>query len=209
MRTLRRLHAKRIGLARPFHPKSGMLPWRRNGDDVDPSLAIDSDVPLPEVPNASTTVSRHPCSFLDEPQFADIMKRFHIVFRFKTGCEYPRSVDGRNAWTTPDSSLSATGRIRVTYKTQDGGARVLDEFVPQESLILCAPGIGKNELAVVVDGLDSGKVVYPSRIARDERKVRMGLYCKLEQKGKKKDEKLYTLNQITRVASLSQDPSTH
>ena len=82
----------------------------------------------------------------------------------------------------------------------------MDEFVPQASLILCSPGVGKGEMALVVEGVDSGKIVFPSRIARDEKKIRTGLYCKLEQKDKKKDEKLYTINQITRIVSLSHGP---
>ena len=84
----------------------------------------------------------------------------------------------------------------------------MDEFVPQASLTLCSPGVGKGEMALVVEGVDSGKIVFPSRIVRDEKKLRSGLYCKLERKDKMKDEKLYTNDQITRVVLSSHGSPT-
>ena len=50
----------------------------------------------------------------------------------------------------------------------------MDEFVPQASLILCSPGVGKGEMALVVEGVDSGKIVFPSRIVRDKKKLGLG-----------------------------------
>ena len=211
LRTLRRLYLERFGpviLPRRFKP--GLLPWRIGNEDLDlwslvndgaitvPDSKLDTSIPLPS--------QMHPCSFLANPQCAEAMKQYHIVFRFISGCESPRSVDGKIAWTTGDTRLSPSGEVRLSYRTQDGGARLMDEFVPQASLILCSPGVGKGEMALVVEGVDSGKIVFPSRIARDEKKIRTGLYCKLEQKDKKKDEKLYTINQITRIVSLSHGP---
>ena len=206
MRILRKLYAHQFGP--PSRHKPGVPPWRIGANDPDRGLPSGEAIPISITIRdiATTSLEKHAWSFLSEPRYAETMKEYHIVFRFKTGCETPRSVDGKIAWTTRDTTLTPSGQIRVTFKTQEGGARIMDEFVPQASLLLCSPGVGKGEQALVFEGVDSGKIVFPSRIVRNEKKFRTGLFCKLTQNGKKKDEILYTTEQLTRVVLMSRGP---
>ena len=118
------------------------------------------------------------------------------------------------AWTCPDDDTATRTRlqreIRVAYKTQDA-KRICHDFVPLDSMELCAPQTQKNEMALVVHGEHAGKVVYPSRYAKlqlgagaAEKKI--GFWCKLQKGGKKKDDVLITNNCITRIITKERGP---
>lgn len=128
-----------------------------------------------------------------------------MVFRFKAACETPRGVDGKMAWTTMETQARrGMADVRLTYRTQDG-LRMKDKYVPLLSLETCIPGLKKGDLAVVIRGEDSGRIVYPSHSAR-EGKTRTGTFCTLDEKAKKKAAKLYPLDSVTRVTTVQAGP---
>lgn len=142
-----------------------------------------------------------PVDFVFSEWFSQVVLTHHVVFRFKAGCENPRGVDGKIAWTTKETQARrGTADVRLTYKTQDG-MRMKDEYVPLLSLETCVPGLKKDELALVVQGEECGRIVYPSHGAR-EGKTRTGTYCCVGEKVKKRDAKLYASESITRVTTL-------
>lgn len=126
---------------------------------------------------------------------------YYVVFRFKAGCETPRSVDGKLAWTTRDLEISHDGKfIRVKYKTKEG-RRIIDAFVPVGSLDVCLPIIGK-ERALVID--DDGKtdMLYPTHLARTTKgsaTTVVGVYCTENRRGKRSDAKLFNVGSVTRA----------
>lgn len=204
-RALRTLFARRCGST--GKPTKVVNPWRRptffqrlQGPARTPHRQT-TPVPPPDEVDWSA-----PCSFVFREEFRNIGTEYSIFFRFILGCVTPRSVDGKAAWTTRKSVTRLSSEVLVTYKTQES-ARVIEEFVPISSLELCVPGV--RDLALVVKGEDTGKVVFAARIARNDAKARIGMYCKLSKDAKgKKSEKLYLNDSITRISPFSEVSAT-
>lgn len=211
MRTLRALCAKQFGLSR----RNGTL--RNSGESyrrrrVPSEREREREREREVVESSSFAIdSSHPCSFVFSNDFADIFKRFHVLFRFKLGCETPKGVDCRIAWTSPRNEDSGETRTRhnrdlfVTYTTQDG-KRTISDFVPVHSLELCPPGVQKKEVALITNGQDAGAVVFPSRYLKDDRKVKIGFFCKKNESSKKKDEVMYLYQYLTKLNTLEDGP---
>ena len=135
------------------------------------------------------TLTVDPDHFVFSKDFDTVFEQFYVLFRFVPGCQYPRSVDDKMAWTSPSDKETARTRllrdIWVTYKTQDGGKRTVTEYVPLVSVGPCMPLVQTGELALVVKGKHAGKIIFPARFARDG-KQKVGVYCKLKKNGKKR-----------------------
>lgn len=169
----------------------------------------------PEKPRLN--IERHiadyanPCSFVmrgDYPQ--EIFREYHVLFRFRAGCEKPRGVDGKFAWTSADFGLETRWKseARLTYKSQDG-RRLITEFIPLSSLELCAPLLNKpDEGGLIVTGEDAGTIVYPVRCAKDG-KTKTGFFCRSSPSAGKKNEKVYANNQITRIRHIKLGPPSN
>lgn len=144
----------------------------------------------------------NPCAFLLDSKIEDVVRTYHVILRFRSGCKEPRNVDGKLAWTTGDTEIRKGGcEVRVTYKTKDNPI-ARDEFVPISSLEPCAPAMREDE-ALVIGEEEKWKVVYPSHTAKDGSGGKIGMYCKLTVKGKKKDAKLFDLKHLTRIRKIS------
>lgn len=146
----------------------------------------------------------NPCSFVFRKEFEDVARDNHVMFKFVLGCQTPRSVDGKTAWTTKKVETRMSRDVFVSFKTQES-LRFREEFVPISSLELCPPG--KTDRAVIVKGEDMGKVVYPSRIVRNDAKARTGMMCRMSENARgKKGEVFYANDSITRIVPHSQGP---
>lgn len=141
------------------------------------------------------------CAFVFEERFKDIIQSHHVIFRFRAGCKEPRNVDGKFAWTTKETHIRKC-EMRLMFKSKDNPT-VKHEYVPLSSLEPCAPLLKEDE-ALVIRGDDAWKVVYPSHKARDiaNNDTRGGMYCKMNEKDKKKDSKAFELKAITRIRQL-------
>ena len=210
MRTLRALCSKQLGLTRQNRtPRNSSKSYRRRRVPGERERELERDIL--ETGSNFAIDSLHPCSFIFSNNFADIFKRFHVLFRFRPGCETPKGVDCRIAWTSPrndDLEETQTRHNRdlyVTYTTQDG-RRTISDFVPVVSLELCPPGIQKKELALITMGDDAGAVVFPSRYAKDDKKEKVGIFCKKHENSKKRDEVMYLYKYITKLSTLEDGP---
>ena len=158
------------------------------------------------------TLTVDPDHFVFSKDFDTVFEQFYVLFRFVPGCQYPRSVDDKMAWTSPSDKETARTRllrdIWVTYKTQDGGKRTVTEYVPLVSVGPCMPLVQTGELALVVKGKHAGKIIFPARFARDG-KQKVGVYCKLKKNGKKKEEELFDFSTVTRVMAKDKGPPSN
>lgn len=193
---LRLLRARCNALFGPdprLDPKFMKKVWRRR---IQCQSATTGQTPVPQnrtvrpIPNLERYIvdPANPCTFLvrdDCPQ--EIFREHHVLFRFRAGCEKPRGVDGKFAWTSPASGVETRWKteVRLTYKSQDG-RRLITEFIPLSSLELCAPLLNKaDERGLVVQGEDAGTVVYPVRYAKDG-KTKLGFFLPVESIGRQK-----------------------
>lgn len=143
--------------------------------------------------------------FLLDKSVLSLIHDFHVVFRFKAGCQDPRNVDGKVAWTTKNTEVDSQSKlVRLAYKTKEG-SQMKDEFVPAASLVTCLPNI-RDDNAVVLSGNRKGNIVYPSHSYKDGDGGRLGLYCKIERSCKKRDAELFSKESITRARPIGLGP---
>lgn len=213
---LRLLRARCNALFGPdprLDPKFMKKVWRRR---IPCQNATAGQTPVPQnrtvrpLPNLERYIvdPANPCTFLmrdDCPE--EIFREYHVLFRFRTGCEKPRGVDGKFAWTSPASGLETRWKteVRLTYKSQDG-RRLITDFVPLSSLEPCAPLLNKaDEKGLVVSGDEVGSIVFPMRCAK-EGKTKTGFFCRASQSSGKKNERLFVNDQITRIRHKNLGP---
>ena len=157
------------------------------------------------------TLTVDPDHFVFSKDFDTVFEQFYVLFRFVPGCQYPRSVDDKMAWTSPSDKETARTRLLrdvwVTYKTQDG-QRTVTGYVPLANVGPCMPLVQSGELALVVKGKHAGKIIYPARFAK-EGKRKVGVYCKLKKNGKKKEEELFDFSTVTRVMAKDRGPPSN
>lgn len=144
-------------------------------------------------------------TFVLRELFNTVVKTHFVFLRFRMGCKTPRNADGRIAWTTSATDVrTATCEIRVSYRPKDSN-QVRDEYVPLSSLDLCSPSL-KEDQALVVWGAEAGKILIPSHSDRKGEGGRSGIYCKTDERAKKRDAIVYELNSLTRVRAMEQGP---
>lgn len=142
-----------------------------------------------------------PCAFVFSDQFRSLVPNYLISFKFRIGCVAPRNVDEKTAWTTPQSYARRSSQdIRLSYKTHDGG-RPREEYVPLSSIEPSPPTSHPEDRALVIKGEHFGKVVFPKHFAKNASKRRVGTYCTLAEKDKKKDAIFFPLDTLIRMRS--------
>lgn len=147
-------------------------------------------------------------SFVFSEQFKSLIPSYYISFKFRTGCVAPRNVDGKTAWTTLQSFARWSSQdIRLSYKTHDGG-RHREEYVPLSSIEPSPPTSHAEDRALVIKGEHFGKVIFPKYFARNASKQRVGTYCTLAEKDKKKSAIFFPLDSLIRIrSSINFSPS--
>lgn len=149
----------------------------------------------------SITHAHNQSAFVLDEMLMQAAKTHFIFFRIRPGCKEPRNADGRMAWTTLSVDMRReTCQIRVTYRPKDS-VHAREEYVPLSSLDLCVPNLKEDE-ALVIDGPDKGKVVYPSHSDKKATGGRAGIYCKHKKEDRKKDAIMYALENVTRVRKM-------
>ena len=84
MRTLRALCSKQLGLTRQNRtPRNSSESYRRRRVPGERECELERDIL--ETGSNFAIDSSHPCSFVFSNNFADIFKRFHVLFRFRPG----------------------------------------------------------------------------------------------------------------------------
>lgn len=165
-----------------------------------------SSATIPQAISVVVPENQLSCSFVFSDQFKETMLRYFVIFKFRSGCVTPRNVDGKLAWTRVNSDARRSSQdIQLMYKTHNGG-HLRDEYIPLSSIEPLPPTSHPEDLALVIRGEHSGKVVFPRQFAKNADKQRVGTYCTLTKLERKKNAILFPLDSIIRIRDIKHGP---
>lgn len=142
----------------------------------------------------------------------DLIKSYHVFFRFIDDCTEPRAVAGRLCWTTINTQIhvadqnsltDAAPQILLTYRTAD--TRQRSSFVPMRNLQNAIPTT--KDYALITRGPRQGLVMRVACLIRDPNNVRRVVGAKLFPVGQNKSSATpFQMHSVTRLVLIVHGP---